>query len=520
MFGPRIGIVLAIGCLAAAAKAQWTVTNLYPAGSSYSACYAVDDGMQGGLGQFGSNGHAGYWTGTAASWVDLNPTGSTSSAVRAIDGGRQFGEAKFGSATWAGYWNGTSSSWVSLHPAGSGNSSISAALGDYQVGYVLFTGGTSQASLWNGTAASRINLHPAGMFNSSATDLENGKQVGYASPSNNSPNAGMWSGTAASWVSLHPAGATLSSATCISGNRQGGYAKVGATTMASLWSGTPSSWISLHPASADYSMVEDMNGDLQVGVVQYAGVNHAAVWTSSVDSYVDLHSFLPQGYKSSRAYAVWRNNTTAYVVGYSVDALGQVAATMWSRPLAGGFALSLNKSTVAGQNSVQGTITMNAPSSTNTTFSTYDNSSLVTTPPTVTVLANTTSKSFQITTTAITSTINTTIYAQRGAETRSQPLTLTPLIPTAMSFTPNPVTGGQSTSCKLVINGVAGPGGRTIAMLDNSPNATVPATVVVPAGATSVTFPITTTPVTTVKTVTVTARVSAGEKTATFRINP
>lgn len=262
-----------------------------------------------------------------------------------------------------------------------------------------------------------------------------------------------------------------------------------------------------------------MSGDLQVGYVSLTGVYHAGIWNGTANSFVDLHSFLPPTCTSSEANAIWRDDTTVYVVGYAQNATSR-EAVMWSRPLNGSFELSLNKSSVAGQNSVQGTITMAAAPATNVVFNTWDNSSLVTTPPSVTVLMNTTIKNFQITTTAITSTINTTIYAQRGAETRSQPLTLIPLVPTAMSFTPNPVVGGQSTSCKLVINGVAGPGGRTVAMIDDSPNATVPPTVVVPAGATSVTFPITTTAVTALKTVTVTARVSAGEKKATFRITP
>ncbi|MEQ1935066.1 MAG: hypothetical protein ABL962_14500, partial [Fimbriimonadaceae bacterium] len=181
---------------------------------------------------------------------------------------------------------------------------------------------------------------------------------------------------------------------------------------------------------------------------------------------------------------------------------------------------TLNKSSVAGQNSVLGTVTMVETKPGNTVFTTYDDSSLVTTPPNVTVLAGQLSRNFQITVTAITSTVNTTIFAKRGALTRSQPLTLTPLIPTAIVFTPSQVTGGTSISCRIVINGVAGPGGRVIATFDNSPFATTPSTVTVPAGATDVTFPITTTSVPMIRYVLVTARVSAGEKTGTFRINP
>lgn len=184
------------------------------------------------------------------------------------------------------------------------------------------------------------------------------------------------------------------------------------------------------------------------------------------------------------------------------------------------FEFTLNKTTVAGQNYVQGNITLAEPAAAAIAFTTYDNSSLVSTPASVTVSQGQTTKLFPIQVTAVNSPINTIVYAKRGVVTRSCPLTLTPLVPTALAFTPSTVTGGSTVECRIVINGVAGPSGRTIAVFDNSPFTTMPSTVTVPAGATQVTFPITTTAVTAQKVVTVTARVSAGEKTGTFRINP
>lgn len=519
MIGPKLVLMLALACCATAANAQWSVTNLHPAGTTRSAAHRVNGAQQGGYVTNGTATHATVWAGSAATWVDLHPAEAAQSEVYGLDGGKQYGFAQFGSNPQAGSWNGTSASWTSLHPAGATQSRILNARDGWQVGNALWTGGNNQASLWHGTAASWVSLHPAGATFSYALGCDGGKQVGRAIFSG-VHCAILWSGTATAYVNLSPSGSTDSGANCVQGGKQGGYAQVGGVTQASLWSGTASSWLSLHPSGAATSVINDMSGDLQAGYARFGTSDHAGVWTGTAASFEDLHALLPTTYSSSQARAIWRSDTMAYVVGHAKNSLGEFEAVMWTKSLTGSFALSLNKSSVAGQNSVQGTITMNAAPATNTVFNTWDNSSLVTTPPSVTVLMGTTTKNFQITTTAITSTINTTIYAQRGAETKSQPLTLTPLIPTAMSFTPNPVTGGQSTSCKLVINGVAGPGGRTIAILDNSPNATVPATVVVPAGATSVTFPITTTTVTAVKTVTVTARVSAGEKTATFRINP
>ncbi|MEQ1823068.1 MAG: hypothetical protein ABL949_11200 [Fimbriimonadaceae bacterium] len=515
----RLLAAFGIGLGASSVHADWTVTHLHPSGGTNSFAYGVGFEKQAGMAMIGDVVRASLWSGSSASWVDINPSGATFSVVNAIDGTKQFGHARWASGGFrAGYWTGSAASWVSLHPSAATESRLTDAIGGQQVGYIT-TPGAYQACLWNGTAASFVNLHPAGATLSQAFGAGDGKQVGYALVAGRY-DASLWNGAAAGWVNLSPTGSVESSAECVGGGRQGGYAAIGGFRQAGLWSGTAASWVSLHPTGAAASVISDMSGDVQVGYAKFGTSNHAGVWTGTASSFVDLHSLLPIGYTSSQALGVWRSDTTVYVVGSATNVLSQAEAVMWSRPLAGGFSLTLNKSSVAGQNSVLGTITMDAAPTQNAIFNTYDNSSLVTTPISVTVLMNTTTRNFQVTTAAITSTVNATIFAQRGSQTRSQTLTLIPLIPTALSFTPTEVIGGQSTSCRVVINGVAGPGGRTIAMLDNSPNAEVPATIVVPAGATSVTFPITTTAVTSQKTVTVTARVSAGEKTGTFRINP
>lgn len=169
---------------------------------------------------------------------------------------------------------------------------------------------------------------------------------------------------------------------------------------------------------------------------------------------------------------------------------------------------------------MQGNLALAEVPGANVVFTTYDDSSLVTTPATVTVPAGQLNKLFAIQVAAVNSPINATIYAKRGVVTQSTPLTLTPLIPTALAFEPSTVTGGNEVQCRVVINGVAGPSGRVIAVFDDSPFTTMPSTVIVPPGGTQVIFPITTTTVTSQKIVRLTARVSAGEKTGTFHINP
>jgi hypothetical protein len=57
--------------------------------------------------------HAVLWSGTAASWVDLNPAGSTNSQANGVYCGQQVGFAE----GHAGLWTGSAASWVDLHPS-------------------------------------------------------------------------------------------------------------------------------------------------------------------------------------------------------------------------------------------------------------------------------------------------------------------------------------------------------------------------------------------------------------------
>lgn len=508
--------------LGTTAHAAFTYTILHPTGTFASYGEGLNLSTQVGYVLAGGY-HAGLWSGTAASWVDLNPAGANSSRAYGVDGDKQVGYAMVSGLQRASLWSGTAASWVNLTPAGMAPAAIYDSFAGTQVGFVS-VGGVTHASMWSGTVGSWFDLHPGATFASSAaTDIGGGVQGGYGTTAQGISHALKWSGTPASAINLTPAGASGSSVSSVSSSGQlGGQATFSGLTKGGIWSGTAASWVSLHPTGALFSSVSDIAGATQVGsVIQTTGSNRATLWKGTAASMVDLHAVLPADFDYSFARAVVVDGGNTYVFGYGFnETTDREEAIMWFEGSADNFTFALNKSSVAGQNSVQGTITKSQTSPSATVFTTYDNSSLVTTPATVTVAANTLVKNFQITVTAVTSTINTIVYAKRGSITRSQPLALVPLIPTALSFTPSQVTGGQATSCKVVVNGVAGPSGRVIAILDNSPYSNPPSTVTVPPGGTSVTFNIPTTAVTSQKVVTVTARVSAGEKTGTFRINP
>jgi hypothetical protein len=516
----RLCFLVCLSMLASLSVADWTAKLLQPASVSYSEGVGAFGAKQAGTVYLPSGDEtAAVWSGTT-SYVSLQPSGGFYSYCYSAAGTQQVGYCSFGGGNHACVWNGTAASFVDLAPAGAITSYAMGAYGTKQVGYV-YSGTNDHAVLWSGSAASMVDLHPAGAAQSLAYGGGGTHQVGEAQIGG-VYQAVMWSGTAASMVNLNPSGSSTSRATAATDTKQVGFATLSNVKHAGFWTGSAASFVDLHPAGSPASECLGAMDKYQVGDFYSGNAPHACVWTGTAASMVDLHAKLPANYSRSVANSMSTDGVKEYIVGTARNGTtNKDEAVMWSRLVpALDYTFVLNKASVAGQNSVQGTITLSATQTTATVFTTYDNSSLVTTPATVTVAANTILKNFQITVTAVTSPINTIIYAKLGATIKSQLLTLAPLVPTALSFTPNPVIGGHSTVGKVVINGVAGPGGRTIALVDNSSYATTPSTVVVPAGASSMTFTITTKAVPAVQNVTVTARVTAGEKAGTFRINP
>ena len=333
--------VLALLCLGGSpAFAEWTVVNLSPAGAS-SYAWGVSGGKQVGevfvsVREY-SVAHAALWSGTAASWVDLNPAGAGAqgSIAWGVSGGQQVGCAVFGDIwtgsgnyTWhASLWSGTAASWVDLNPAGSGESCAYGVSGGQQVGLasILPSDWDPHASLWSGSAASWVDLNPAGVWASMTYGVSGGKQVGWALVGG-AEHAALWSGTAASWVDLNPAGSGESCAYGVSGGQQVGYARIGSVEHAGLWSGTDASWVDLNPAEATDSIAYGVFGGQQVGCADFGDGWHAGLWSGTAESWVDLHDLLPAGvYSFSEARSIDVSAGEIWVAGYA----GGANAMLW-----------------------------------------------------------------------------------------------------------------------------------------------------------------------------------------------
>jgi len=140
--------------------------------SSSSSAYGVSGGQQVGFAQIGSNKHASLWSGTAASWVDLNPAGAIWSFATGVSGGLQVGYACFNEmyvVQRAGLWSGTAGSWVDLHallpaafqPGGAPGGNSQATSIDVSAGEIWVVGWAYNAStnrneaiLWHYTGES------------------------------------------------------------------------------------------------------------------------------------------------------------------------------------------------------------------------------------------------------------------------------------------------------------------------------------------------------------------------------
>lgn len=321
-------------------QAQWTVTVL---GSGY--CNGVSGGRQ--VGAVGNN--AALWNGNSSSLVSLHPVGvpdTRGSSANACNANQQVGGVEFQrpqdpiSQNHAALWSGSAASWIDLNPLGSPQSYAFGVDAGQQAGW-SGPPSTHHAGIWAGSAASWVDLNPSQSIASMAFDTLGGRQVGWASVGLSPTYASLWSGTAESWINLNPAGETMSQAKGLDAVSQVGW--VGDSyTRAALWYGSAASFVSLHPAGATRSEARAVSNGYQVGYVLINGRQRACMWTGSADSWEDLSGTLGLGWGATYAYDVSVEGNTLSIVGYGNNSTGNQQALLWTRtiPAPSGFTLA------------------------------------------------------------------------------------------------------------------------------------------------------------------------------------
>lgn len=404
----------------------------------------------------------------AAQWTvtNLHPSGADyyNSRAYAADRNTQSGVVDHLNANYpaniqrACTWTSTSESFLDMGfddtATLESQSSIRSAAGGTRVGswYVRFDAtvdpldpGHQVAMLWDG--GSIIMLGAWTDMSSWANGASTVSQVGYyQTPVITNKHACMWTGSLASMIDLHPVGRNYSEANAATENNQGGHAD----GMAHLWSGTAASAINLHPSGTVASVIKAMHGNSQVGWVRLTtGATWcASMWEGPSHTWINLH---PANTAYSEALGMDDENQVGYV---DIDGT-QPHAALWS-------------------GSASSWVDLHA----------------------LLPAEFTTSMAFAISSDGarqyVAGYAHSSLRGRDEAIVWSRPLVYGSFAPNNLSIAPNPMAGGGIATATVTTNRPAPRGGAIFTISENTAYLACPATITVPEGGTSASFPVTT----------------------------
>lgn len=230
--------------------------------------------------------------------------------------------------------------------------------------------------------------------------------------------------------------------------------------------------------------------------------------------------------------AFWGENPAGVWTIRVADRLGGTSGT-WNSfginmrmgsliPIARVSSLTVTPASVRGGISAVGTVTLDtvAPSG-GVNVSLSSASAAVVVPGTVTVPAGQASVQFAVATSGVSSPQTVTLSATRpDGSSATASLELTRAVFDSLALSTAALRGGLSATGTVSLIGQAPPGGRTVTLSSNNTGVTVPASVVVPEGQSSATFPIATAPARIMYTATITAAESGVVRTARLEVQP
>lgn len=178
---------------------------------------------------------------------------------------------------------------------------------------------------------------------------------------------------------------------------------------------------------------------------------------------------------------------------------------------------------VPGSKMTTGTVTLEAvaPAGGVTVTLISGNTAYATVPSSITVPAGTKTNTFAINTSAVSSTQPVTITAITGAASKSFVLNVRPIGVLSVSLVPSSVIGGNPVAGTVTLEAAAAPGDITVTLTSsNTTWATVPASIIIPAGSTSGSFTVTTFHPAAVQSVNITATANGISKVKVLTIKP
>jgi len=223
---------------------------------------------------------------------------------------------------------------------------------------------------------------------------------------------------------------------------------------------------------------------------------------------------------------------TVTTVGESSTVNATISATLSGTTKSAGLAitpaalskLTIAPSSVGGGNSATGTVTLNglAPTA-GVTVTLSSSSTSATVPASVLISSGSSSATFAVSTKPVTAVVTATLTASFGGTPQTATLTIQPATLGSVSVSPGSVVGGSATPVvgSVMLTGEAATSGATVLLTSsNTALATVPASVKVGSGSSSVSFTVTHKLVTSAKTVTITASYGGIKQTTSLTLMP
>jgi len=263
------------------------------------------------------------------------------------------------------------------------------------------------------------------------------------------------------------------------------------------------------PPAPTNVLINSQNGSIQLNWRILLGVNGDCgfvVWRDNSDSTSEPYIRSPlskneDNYVDTELLTFTDPDTTSFGKAHTYylqdfDAFGNTSSvTTISVPASQGVqSVSATPTPVAGGVPSLGTVALYFPAgSSGTTVSLSSSNACVTVPSTVTVGAGLYTTLFNITTSPVSSNTQVTITATYGTSSATVVFPVAAQGLSSITISPYDVNGGSAGLGTATISEPAGTGGQVVTLSSNYPSvASVPATVTIPAGATSANFTVTT----------------------------
>lgn len=544
-----------------------SIVDLNPSGFNFSYCMGTQNGQQVGFAEqqsyFVTASHAMLWNGSSASAADLHPTtsGYLYSRALGIHDGEQVGYVSSYAYPYGDYinayhatshayrWAGTAASAQDLHPSGYDASEAVATNGLQQGGWAYLALGASHlhAMLWNGSSTDVVDLHPVGYTETRVNAMTLTQQVGdgwVGTPgaAGSIRHALLWNGTADSVVDLNqylPAGYLHGVATGIDadGNVVGyayntlsqGYLVPYDAIAVVFAPGPPPPSTITSLTFATPSVIPGATDDLTVALSANApagGVTISFLSTNTTLAASPAAVVIPEGQSTVtvpvQALGLTLTGPTSLKV-YASDGTVSRSTVLSVVPVVKLTGFSMNP--VEGGFSTSGSITLNIPAQAGgaTVTLTSGNTALVTVPAQITLPQGWSALSFAANTTSVSTITAVPVTATFDGATISTTLSLNPAPVVAVSSVGVPaLVGGQSVIGTVSVTNFPRAASGAVITLTSSDTKVlqVPATVTMPYGYAGVTFPVTSSVVSKLTTVTVTATYNGSSVTGTVAVNP